>query len=42
MSFFNNIGDAIGRGLAKGLGLFIVYLIFTALKKVFSLFNKKP
>ncbi len=42
MSFFNNIGGAIGRGLEKGLGLFLVYLIFAALKKVFSLFNKKP
>ena len=41
MSFFNNIGDAIGRGFAKGLGLFLIYLIFTVIKKVFSLFNKK-
>jgi hypothetical protein len=42
MSFLNNIGNAIGRGLAKGLGLFLIYLTYAVLKKVFSSFNKKP
>lgn len=42
MSFFDNIGETIVKGLAKGLGAFVIYLIYITIKKAFSLFSKKP